>query len=180
LSKLIGGSSFTIPVMVASNGIGIKIRALVDTGADGYLFIDRKASRRIAEKLQLKRQATERKIPVTNFEGKEGRAIDTALAADLWTDGNVERKAPLLEIELGHGHEAILGRMWMERHEILIDVRHRRLVWPPDRKRDDAIERVIAVPYGTLFPRPPNPKHQADAERRDRALDLQAERQEAQ
>jgi exosome complex RNA-binding protein Rrp4 len=40
LSQLIEGSSLTMPCIISKNGLRIKTRTLIDTGANGYIFID--------------------------------------------------------------------------------------------------------------------------------------------
>ena len=42
LSKLLGGESFTLPCTISNKGLGIKSSTLIDTGANGYAFIDTK------------------------------------------------------------------------------------------------------------------------------------------
>jgi hypothetical protein len=47
LSQLLGGEAFTLPCTISNNGLGIKTTSLIDTGANGYTFIDLKFARTI-------------------------------------------------------------------------------------------------------------------------------------
>ncbi|KAK4102448.1 hypothetical protein N658DRAFT_390322, partial [Parathielavia hyrcaniae] len=180
LSKLIGGPSFITQLTLASNGIGIRVKGLADTGADGYIFGDRKAMKIIADKLNLERQDIGRTIPVTAFDGSPGRGIDNTYKVDAWLDGRVERKAPVLEIDLGPAnHQVILGRRFFEIHDIKLDVRKRRFIWP-DSRRDDKIDRILEIPFGNLLPKLVDAEHQAEVDRREREMQAQIERQKAQ
>ena len=40
LSQLLSGTAFTLACTVSNNGLGIKASSLIDTGANGYTFID--------------------------------------------------------------------------------------------------------------------------------------------
>ena len=53
LKQLLGGESFLFPCTLTRHGIGVKITALIDTGAEGHAFIDRNCARAIQQKLGL-------------------------------------------------------------------------------------------------------------------------------
>ena len=40
LSQLVGGKPFTLPCTISQNRLGIKTRTLINTGANGFIFID--------------------------------------------------------------------------------------------------------------------------------------------
>jgi hypothetical protein len=42
LSQLLGGEAFILPYIVSNNGLGIKTSSLINTGANGYTFINSK------------------------------------------------------------------------------------------------------------------------------------------
>jgi hypothetical protein len=78
----------------------------------------------------------------------------------------------MLVLELG-SHDLILGREWLSHFDIWLDVRNRRLVWPIDRigEAGPLMHRELRTMRQNLRLQKPNPAHQADADRRDRALD---------
>lgn len=180
LRKLVGGRSLSFPCTITRNGVGITVTALIDTGANGYAFIDRTCAERITKKLGLQRSPLEREIPVTDYKGQNGSPIKSVLWTDLWIDGRLERAAPMLELDTGPENEVLLGRKWLAYHGILPDARRHRLVWPEGRTRDFGRSGIIDIPYSALAPQTPNPEHQRDADRRDRAMDLQDQRARAQ
>jgi predicted aspartyl protease len=49
LSQLVGGQSFTMPYTISKNGLGIKTRTLVDTGVNGYIFIDSRLAQKASQ-----------------------------------------------------------------------------------------------------------------------------------
>jgi hypothetical protein len=77
----------------------------------------------------------------------------------------------MLVLELG-SHDLILGREWLSHFDIWLDVRNRRLVWPIDRigEAGPLMHRELRTTRQNLRPQKPNLAHQADADRRDRAL----------
>lgn len=152
----------------------------MDSGADGYAFIDRKCAALIAKHRGFQKVPLDTTVPVADYQGRPGTPIDSALVGDLWIDGRMDRQAPMMEADLGPGQQMILGRIWAEWHGILLDPRHRRLHWPPDRARETGLVRIIEIPYSELLPKATNPTHQKDAQRRDRAIDQQIGRQQAQ
>jgi transposase InsO family protein len=152
---------------------------LVDTGADLYTAIDPSVSTEIIKKLNLIRVPLGRSIPVTDYHGRPGTPITSALVSNLWVDGRMEYSAPILETPLGPSQQMILGRIWLAIHGVLPDARHRRLVWPPERSRDTH-HRVIEIPYEKLRAQPVDPAHQQDMQRRDGAIEKQDRRQQEQ
>src|SRR5450631_4494801 len=69
-------------------------------------------------------------------------------------------------------HDIIIGREWFGRHDVLIDYKRRNLIWP-DKRQEYLAAHEIALPKELLEEQTPDPEHQKDAERRDRAIDAQ-------
>ena len=78
----------------------------------------------------------------------------------------------MLILDLGQ-HDLILGRKWFELYDIWIDPRNRRLIWPNERSLFDEakMNTDLVVDRRALMKPPPNPAHQADANRRDKATE---------
>jgi len=70
LSQLLGGDSFTFPCTISSNGLGIKTRTLIDTGANGYAFIDTEFAALATRFLDTKTQRLLIACNVRGFDGK--------------------------------------------------------------------------------------------------------------
>jgi len=77
---------------------------------------------------------------------------------------------PFAITSLGKPH-VILGRKWLSWIDIHLDVRNRKLLWPPTYPKTQHFDRLIYI----TFPVPNRPlfdwKAQEDADRRDRALE---------
>src|SRR5450631_2258583 len=69
-------------------------------------------------------------------------------------------------------HDIIIGREWFGRHDVLIDYKRRNLIWP-DKRQEYLAAHEIALLKELLEEQTPDPEHQKDAERRDRAIDAQ-------
>ena len=54
LSQLLGGKAFILPYTVSNNGLGIKTSSLINTGTNGYTFINSKFIRIIKRFLDIK------------------------------------------------------------------------------------------------------------------------------
>jgi len=61
LSKLIIGDSLTLPYIVNSNQLGIKTSALINTRANGFIFINTEFAKLVCHHLDL----TPKQLPVS-------------------------------------------------------------------------------------------------------------------
>ena len=65
------------------NGLGVKITALVDTGADGYAFIDRTYARLGRDKLGLREVQLAHTTPMRDYQGRPGTPVSSPVVANL-------------------------------------------------------------------------------------------------
>ena len=72
-----GGKHLTVSCTLAKNGYGVISQALVDSGANGFVFIDTCCAVDIAKFLGLKTQRLPRAVPVKGYDGKGGQPIVT-------------------------------------------------------------------------------------------------------
>jgi hypothetical protein len=77
----------TIPCTLSHNGYSVKLKALADSGANGFVFIDTLCAIDIAKFLSLKVQRLPRAINVKGYNGKVGNAITYILRLHLTIDG---------------------------------------------------------------------------------------------
>ncbi len=122
-----GGKHFTVPCTISRNGYGIDLDALVDTGANGFAFIDTACAIDIARFLSVKATRLERPIDVKGFDGKPGKTVTHILVLHLSIDGRRQADLPFCILDLGN-HDVILGLKWMEYFNIWLNPRCRRLV----------------------------------------------------
>jgi hypothetical protein len=64
----------------------------------------------------------------------------------------------MLILDLG-SHNLILGRKWLAYHDIWLDVRNRRLLWPDQPRDSRPVTREILTTYERIRPQPINAQH---------------------
>jgi len=165
---LIGGKHFTVPCTLAYNGYGVQTSALVDSGANGLVFIDTRCAADLAKFLNVALTPLPTPCSVKGFDGKPGRSATHAIILNLGIDGHRQQKIPMLILDLGN-HDLILGRRWLSHFDIWLDVRNRRLLWP-DQPRERSMTQEICTTRENLRPQPVDPQHQAEVIRRDQAF----------
>jgi hypothetical protein len=152
------------------------MKALADTGAGGYLFIDQATAIRICKRFGHGVKRLKEPLTVRGFNGSVAPAITHYIRLNLWVEGRRFRHAPMLIAPLGQ-HDLIIGRNWLADKDIWLDVRNQRLIWPEDRAvptQEEVVQRrqMPVVPTRILKRSEKiDPSHQADADRRDRKLE---------
>jgi hypothetical protein len=68
-------------------------------------------------------------------------------------------------------HDVIIGRKWLKYFKIELAVTDRKLLWPQSLPPTYFFDKLIEVTCESMAPQRIDPLGQADAERRDRALD---------
>ena len=172
LSQLMGGKHFTIPCTISRNGHGIDLHALVDTGANGFAFIDTACAIDTAKFLNIKTTPLKEPIAVKGFDGNRGHAVTHILSLNLSIDGRRQTNVPFCILDLGN-HDIILGLKWMDYFNIWLNPRSRTLVWPNDESRLSLplFQREIRTQRQALMPKAVDVVHQQDMDARDQALE---------
>ena len=176
-----GGKHFTVPCSLSFNGYLVNASSLIDSGANGFAFIDTLLATDIATFFKLKFQRLPRPLGVKGYNGKLGKSITHILRLHLTIDGRRQYNIPLLVLDLG-SHDLILGRKWLDYFNLLLNVRERRLMWPPDLPPSHLLIQEIVVPREAMLPVPkhsPSLGYQQDVEDRDRAFDREDQRRKA-
>ena len=75
LSQLVGGEALTMPCTISNNGLGIKTRILIDTGANGFVFIDQQLARKASQYLDSPIQTLPKQYDVTGYNGQTSTPI---------------------------------------------------------------------------------------------------------
>jgi predicted aspartyl protease len=150
-----------MPCTISKNGLGIKTRTLIDTGANGYIFIDCRLAEKASQFLDVPIQTLPVSHDIRAFNGKKASPITQYIEMNLHMDGRKQSKQPMLLVQLG-GHDMILGRTWAEKHNILVDCQNRQLLWPDESVPTKGWNKVIITHKRNLF-LSVNAGHQADA-----------------
>ena len=107
-------------------------RALIDTGATGYAFVDESfAHSLIQENEAIVAARLPRPKEVLAFDGDERQAITHFLPLSFSVQGRKVYSAPFLITRLGQ-HKIILGLPWMIQQNVLISPKDRRIAYAPE------------------------------------------------
>lgn len=164
---------------LVSNGYAVsKIKALPDTGANGYGFMDFRCFEDISRFMPLKRKELAHPIRAKGFDGKVAKPITHYIQVDLVIDGRRLARVPFCLLDLG-SYDIILGSKWMSHFDVLPDIRRRKLVWPEHMPLSPSFAHLITVRRDALYPRKMNLEHQRDAEARDIGIAREERRRES-
>jgi transposase InsO family protein/predicted aspartyl protease len=177
LSRLLGNkiTNMTVPIQLAKNGYAICTEALADTGANGFAFLDIFLAEKLAKHFQTHTIPLEQPCGVKGYDGKSVESITHLMILTMIIDGRMQRQLPFLIVRLGE-HDAILGRLWLDKYGVLVDCRNRRLIWPEDVPLKDQMEReqFVRMPKRILRRgESVDGTHQADANRRDGLMEAE-------
>lgn len=168
LRRYLGGDPMLIAASISLNGLNYNTRALIDTGANGYVFISKQLARRLYTTLKAPKIVGFHPQKVGGYDGKASQQIDTAALATFVIQGRRFRETPMLVLDMPQ--EMIVGRLFLAEHGILTDCRHRRLQFPESLPSLAVCYRDIDMTQSP-DPRSVSPIHQSDADRRDAALE---------
>ncbi len=175
-----GGKHFAFPCTVSLNGFAVSTYSLIDTGANGFVFIDEKFAHLLSSKLGWKIEKLPfPSLPVKGYDGKQSTHITSFLRIHLTLDGRKIYNVPFLVLPIG-SHDMIIGKSFMEYFEISPNVAKRTLHWPPNHpKTSNVISQGIQVPRRILQRPPSRNHHQLDMEARDKLIELDEKRRRA-
>ncbi len=110
-------------------------------------------------------------IPLHGYDGKASQATHVIIL-HLRIDGRRQQNVPMVIVDLGQ-HDLILGRKWFALHDIWLDVKNQRLIWPDGRSPEDRVKlnHELVVKKKDLMKPSPNSLYQKDADRRNQAMD---------
>ena len=81
-----GGTHLTISCTLSNNGYGVVTRALIDSGANGFVFINTQCAVDVARFLHLKTHRLPRSVPVKGYNGESSQLITHYLRLHLTVD----------------------------------------------------------------------------------------------
>jgi len=120
----------TTKCVLSSNEISYSLKSLVDTEAAGYSFIDELIAQNVCDHLQIEPLPLIKPKPIREFDGHYAKKlIIHAIYSNLTVQDHMKRSAPMLITRLGQ-HQMILGKTWMNKTEVTIDMRDDRLQFP--------------------------------------------------
>jgi predicted aspartyl protease/transposase InsO family protein len=168
LSLLMGGPPLLVPAALTMGGIGAKLKALIDTGANGYLFLDRPFALRLAKSLDVKVEPLPFSVPIKGFNEQITSKANQFIRLHLSIDGRRISNCPFVLLPLGQ-QDMIIGRKWLKHFRIMVDSSKGRLIWPANLPAVPNFQRLLLSSSKEYFPILLNA--QEDADRRDRLIE---------
>ena len=164
-----GGDHLTLPCTLSKNRNGVELHTLADSGANGLAFLNTHVAHDLAAFCNTSLEPLPCPIRVKGYEGKIQTAVVQFLRLHLKIDGRKIWNLPFLVLDLG-SQDCILGRHWLDRFNVSLSARYRRLEWPAEFPPSYSIQIERIVKRKDIVKHPINPGHQADADARDRAM----------
>ena len=133
-SSTLPGDFFAEQALLATCTLGknseIKTTALLDTGATGYSFVDPSMVRRICDELLIEPIRLSKPKAIRGFDGKRAPDVTHAIYPTMTVQNHSKLTTPMLITKLGQ-HSIILGKPWMKKHGVILDMRNDQLIfWP--------------------------------------------------
>jgi predicted aspartyl protease len=129
-----GGKHFTIPCTLSRNGYGVRSSALVDTGANGFAFINRSFATELSKFLGLQPAQIPTSLSIQGYDGKRATTVSHALILHLTIDKRRQTNLPFYILDIGT-HDIILGLKWMEYFNVWLNPLQKRLIWPENEDK---------------------------------------------
>ncbi|PVH90778.1 hypothetical protein DM02DRAFT_607107, partial [Periconia macrospinosa] len=129
LSNLMGGPHFRHPSVLSFNGIGFKLNSLLDTGAQGFLFINSSIAHSLSRKFRTSIQKLPRPVTVRGFQDSITDSARRYIRLHLRIDKRTILNCPFVILDLGT-QDVIIGLKWMKRFQVRLDTENNRILWP--------------------------------------------------
>jgi predicted aspartyl protease len=143
-----GGRAFQLPCKIVQNGLIIKAQTLLDTGANGFIFISQQLATQLCERFQLPLHQTNDACAIQGYDGKTSQQINYILFLAFEIDGHRFPETPMVVVDMNR-HDLIFGRKWFSQFDVLLDCRRHSLVWPDSRK-DYVARHELKLPREAL------------------------------
>ncbi|KAL2192225.1 hypothetical protein P885DRAFT_48185, partial [Corynascus similis CBS 632.67] len=164
--------------MLSFNGSSLTTyNALVDTGANGYLFVSTAFGRQLVKRLGYEEFSDFEPYPVGGFDGSISQMVDRVVRAHLTVQNRTIENEWLIVVD--SVHDIILGRGWLEEHDLLIDCRRRRLLFPPEWESDPEWKKGMCIPLDQSPAKHIDLKAMEDICRREKMMDEEDRRRRA-
>lgn len=168
MRNLLGNTPFILDAVVTRNGISIKHKALIDSGASGYLFMNRLLALKIARRTGAKITNTEDMAHVQGYRNDEKQSLHQVITLSLQLDGRHCSHQHFVMVDMNR--DIIVGDKFFIEHKLLIDCANRRLLTReevgPLAGPDYVPATNLLLPPTSLEPPKLDKKAMSDIERR--------------
>ncbi|KAK0703330.1 hypothetical protein B0T26DRAFT_601915, partial [Lasiosphaeria miniovina] len=145
---------------------------LVDTGANGYIFVSRNFANKMQNLLHLEPVIDPDPRRVGGYDNKSQQTIEELLEANLVIQHRTIKDEYLIVVDCVH--DLMIGRKWLDYHDVLADTRRRRLLFPEEWELDPSWWTTISMDQSELGQ--PNPIYQEDVKKRELAIEKEDKR----
>jgi hypothetical protein len=141
LDRYMGGFPLVVHSTVSYNGMSLSTcLTLLDSGANGFLFVSVTFAKRLLKLLRLRRLTNFKPKVIGGFDGKLSQIIDIALVAHFKIQGRTVGEIPLMVVDMPV--DIIVGKHYMKYYNVGVDVPRNRLLffdetWVPDYTSHD-------------------------------------------
>ncbi len=151
------GKPFLVDVTLFSQGESFKLRPLVDSGSTAYTLIHTKLADQICQELEIQPIRLAKEKLIRGYDGKLAKKLIThKILLNLTVGSHRELTVSMLIADIDH-HDAILGKLWMNKNEILLDMRNDVIVFPNQLEALISVFSMSVRASHPKWPRSPNP-----------------------
>ena len=151
-TSLFSQKPFVIPGVLFSQGKRYEAPLLVDTGATGYSFVNERMIKAICNAIGVSPIPLSKPKKVRGYDGQISKTpITHMILPGLELNGHKELTVPMLITDLGQ-HDVILGKPWMNRHGVLLDMKSDSVVFPT-HKELESTPRIAEISSDSESPK---------------------------
>ena len=165
IGNVTNSNSFVVPAQMQFDGLGLKVKALCDTGADVSLLVSPKIAAKAVRGLGARIKALCKPIQLADYRRQAAGRVTHKLIATLELDGRRFRDQTFLITDTGH--DVFVGQDWLAKQDVWIHPGKKIFLWPGNKPNLAQFSPALVVkgkaPKSDL-------KAQADAERRDKLM----------
>ena len=155
-----------ISTQVQNDGLGLEVKALCDTGADIPLLVSPAVADRAIEVLGARMVRLCKPIQLADYRKQLAGRITHKVVMNLELDHRRFRDQTFFVTDTGH--DVFIGQEWLAKQDVWIHPGTRSFKWPDDKPPLAKFSPVLKVDHRK--PRP-DPKAQADTQRRDALME---------
>ncbi len=137
--------SLTTECVLSSNENSYSLKSLIDTEAADYSFIDELIAQNVCDHLQIESLSLIKFKSIREFNDHYAKKLIThAIYSNLTVQDHMKRFVFMLIIRLSL-HQMILEKTWMNKIEIMIDMRNDHLQFSDSKTHIDASSTLLSV-----------------------------------
>ncbi|KAK3938273.1 hypothetical protein QBC46DRAFT_451301 [Diplogelasinospora grovesii] len=176
LGEFLGGEPLVCPCTIANDGLSLTTQdALIDSGANGYIFVSLAFAKKLRKILHTVATSDFPPRRIGGYSGDGVQKIRTMIQADIIVQGRTIKEEWMMVVKMNH--DLILGQHWLRKHDLLVDSRRRRILFPPEWLPDPTWWKTIPMDGNNQLLR--DPKYQEDVVRREARMEEQDQQRRA-